>query len=219
MAQQREKSALDLLEEAAYLVRNAPATALAAYYVGTLPFVLAFLFFWADMGRSPTAYDHCAPAALGVAAMYVWMSMWQAVFAQRLRSTLTGTPPAPFLRLAFVQASLQPVKPIALAIAGLLMIPLATVFGFYQNLMAVSYEGTRGISLPFAAARSQAKLWRRQNWTVLALIAAIAIVVFLNIGVLLLIVPQLLKSFLGIDTPLTRSSDVAVNSTFIAIAF
>ena len=211
MAERREQPALDLLEEAAYLVRNAPANGLAAYYIGTLPFVLAFLFFWADMGRSATAYDHCAPAALGVAVMYVWMSVWQAVFAQRLRSMLTGTPPAPILRLAFVQASLQPAKPIVIAVAALLMIPFATVFGFYQSLMAVSYEGARGISRPFAAARSQAKLWRRQNWAVLALIAAIAIVVFLNIGVLLLIVPQLLKSFLGIDTPLTRSSEVAVN--------
>src|SRR5258708_6908619 len=134
MAERRERTALDLLEEAAYLVRNAPATALAAYYMGTLPFVLAFLFFWADMGSSPTAYDHCAPAALGVAAMYVWMSVWQAMFAQRLRSMLTGMRPAPFFRLAFVQASLQPAKPLALAIAALLMIPLATVFGFYQSL-------------------------------------------------------------------------------------
>jgi hypothetical protein len=217
MAGHREKTALDLLEEATYLVRNAPATALAAYYIGTLPFVLAFLFFWADMLRSATAYDHCAPAALGVAAMYVWMSVWQAVYAQRLRSALTGIRPAPFLRLAFVQASLQPVKPIAIAIAALLMIPLATVFGFFQSLMAVSYEGWNGIGQPFAAARTQAKLWRRQNWAVLCLIAAIAIAVFLNIGVLLLIVPQLLKSFLGIDTPLTRSMDVQVNSTFIAM--
>jgi hypothetical protein len=218
MPEQRKKSALDLLEESTYLVRNVPAAALAAYYTGTLPFVLAFRFFWADMGRSATAYDHCAPAALGVAAMYVWMSVWQAVYAQQLRSALTGTPPAPFFRLAFVQASLQPAKPIAIAIAALLMIPLATVFGFYQSLMAVSYEGARGIGGSFAAARSQAKLWRRQNWAVLCLIAAIAIVVFLNIGVLILIVPQLLKSFLGIDTPLTRSMDVPVNSTFVVIA-
>jgi hypothetical protein len=217
MAERREKTALDLIEEATYLVRNAPAAALAAYYMGTLPFVLAFLFFWADMGRSATALDHCAPAALAVAAMYVWMSVWQAVFAQRLRSALTGTPPAPFFRLAFVQASLQPAKPIAIAIAALLIVPLATVFGFYQSLMAVSYEGVGGIGQPFAAARSQAKLWRRQNWAVLCLIAAIAIVVFLNIGVLILIVPQLLKSFLGIDTPLTRSMDVPVNSTFVAM--
>jgi hypothetical protein len=217
VAEQREKPALELVEEAAYLVRSAPASALAAYYTGTLPFVLAFLFFWADMGRSATAFDHCAPAALGVAILYVWMSVWQAVFAQRLRSSLTGTPPAPFLRLAFVQASLQPAKMIAIPAAALLTIPLASVFGFYQSLMAVSYEGARGIRQPFAAARRQAKLWRRQNWMVLCIITAIAIAIFLNLGVLILIVPQLLKSFLGIDTPLTRSMALPFNSTFLSI--
>src|ERR1019366_9370994 len=34
-----------------------------AYYTGSLPFVLGFLFFWADMSQSAFAYDHCAPAA------------------------------------------------------------------------------------------------------------------------------------------------------------
>ena len=217
MAEQREKPALELVEEAAYLVRSAPASALAAYYAGTLPFVLGFLFFWADMGWSATAYDHCAPAALGVAILYIWMSAWQAVFAQRLRSSLTGTPPAPFLRLAFVQASLQPAKMIVIPIAALMMVPFASVFGFYQSLMAVSYEGARGIRQPFAAARRQAKLWRRQNWVVLCIVAAIAIAIFLNLGLLILVVPQLLKSFLGIDTPLTRSMALPLNSTFWAI--
>src|SRR5260370_29515092 len=83
--------------------------------------------------------------------------------------------------------------------------------------MAVSYEGTAGIRKACEAARSQSKLWRRQNWLVLCIVTAIAIVVFLNVGVLILIVPQLLKSFLGIDTPLTRSMALPFNSTFLAI--
>jgi hypothetical protein len=217
VAEQREKPALDLIEEATYLVRNAPAAALAAYYIGTLPFVLAFLFFWADMGRSATAGDHLAPAALGVAILYVWMSVWQAVFAQRLRSVLTGTPPAPFFRLSLVQSSLQPAKLIVIPIAALLMVPFASIFAFFQSLMAVSYEGAPGISKAYAAARSQSRLWRRQSWLVPCIVAAIAIAVFLNVGVLILIVPQLLKSFLGIDTPLTRSMALPFNSTFLAI--
>src|SRR5690242_15994551 len=116
MAGRQDKTPLDLVEEATYLLRNAPAGAIAAYYVGTLPFALAFLFFWADMGRSATAYEHIAPAALGLAVLFLWMSAWQAAFAQGLRSTLTGTPPAAFRRLAFVQATLQPTKLIAIPI-------------------------------------------------------------------------------------------------------
>lgn len=36
--------ALELLEEATHLLRRAPAGTLLAYYLGTLPFVLALLF-------------------------------------------------------------------------------------------------------------------------------------------------------------------------------
>ena len=37
-----------LVEEAVVLLRRQPL-ALARYYIGALPFVLGFLFFWADM--------------------------------------------------------------------------------------------------------------------------------------------------------------------------
>src|SRR5579872_6020284 len=201
MTETRQRPALDLIEQATYLVRNSPPAALAAYYAGTLPFILGFLFFWSDMATSVTAADHCAPAALGVALLFIWMSTWQAVFAQRLRASLTGTPPSGFFRLAFVQASLQPLKLIVLPFAALVVAPFASVVAFYQNLMAVSYAGPRRIRGPFDAAGVQAKLWRGQNWALIGILALIAIIVFLNIGVLILTVPGLLKSFLGIETP------------------
>ena len=66
-AQRRKQGrpALDLIEEAVHLLRTAPAGALAAYYLGALPFVLGLLFFWADMSTSAFARRHVAEAALG----------------------------------------------------------------------------------------------------------------------------------------------------------
>ncbi len=215
--QARSKPALDLLEEAALLLRNAPASALAAYYAGTLPFLLAFLFFWDDMARGALAYRHGAAAAFAVAALFLWMSAWQGFFAQRLRSALTGSPMTSVRRIAFVQASLQPSKLILLPLAALATIPLGAVFAFYQNLIAVSYADARGLRGIVRSARRQAALWQPQSWTVLAIFFALAIVVFLNIGVLLLLIPQLLKSFLGIETALSRGETLLFNSTFLAI--
>jgi hypothetical protein len=211
------KSSLDLVEEASYLLRRSPAGALAAYCVGTLPFVLAFLFFWADMGRNALAYEHCAQASLGIAALYLWMSVWQAVFAQGLRGLLTGSDPAPVRRLAVVQATLQPTKLIVIPVAALLTFPLGAVFAWYQNLMAVSYEESRGIRDVAAAARRQAGLWQMQNWAVLGIVGALAVVIFANIGVLLLLIPQLLKSLFGVETVLARSEVLMLNSTFLAV--
>jgi len=216
MAQERAKSSLDLLEEATYLLRSAPAAAVAAYYTGTLPFLLAFLFFWADMSRDAFAYERSAPAAFGVAVLFVWMSAWQGVFAQSLRSVLTGNRPASFWRLAFVQATLQPTKFVILPVAALITIPLGSVFAFYQNLTAISYEGA-GTRELIGAARRQAGLWPAQNWGALGLIALLAIVVCANIGVLLFLIPQLLKSYLGIQTELARNQLLALNTTFLAI--
>lgn len=218
MTARREIPALDLIEEAGYLLRNAPAGALAAYYIGTLPFLLGFLFFWADMAGSVTAYDRCAPAALGLAALFLWMSTWQAAFAQRLRSRLTGAAPPPVRKFASLQCALQPTKLIVIPIALVVTIPLAATIAFYQNLAAVPYEEGEGIGQAIAAAWRRARLWPRQNWVVQGIVMLLAVAVFLNVAVALLLAPQLLKSFLGIETALAQGEVSPFNSTFLAIA-
>ncbi|MBI5063199.1 MAG: hypothetical protein HZB87_06985 [Desulfatitalea sp.] len=70
--------ALGLVERAVHLLRK-EGGALADYYIGTLPFILALLFFWSDMSRNPYAELYCAPAAGGLALLFVWMKLWHAV--------------------------------------------------------------------------------------------------------------------------------------------
>ena len=52
-----EKPPIELIEEALALLRCASVSAWGAYCVGTLPFVLAFLYFWSDMARSAFAHE------------------------------------------------------------------------------------------------------------------------------------------------------------------
>src|ERR1051326_2589497 len=84
------RSGLDLIEEATHLLRTAPASMLALYYAGAVPFVLGALFFWADASRNPFAEGHLAEASLGVALLFVWMKCWQAAFARRVRARVAG---------------------------------------------------------------------------------------------------------------------------------
>src|SRR5512138_3734365 len=84
------KPALELVEEGVHLLRAAPASCLVAYYLGTIPFLVGLLFFWADMSRSAFATYHTVEAALGMASLFIWMKVWQAVFARRLRTVLSG---------------------------------------------------------------------------------------------------------------------------------
>src|SRR5450631_1380324 len=95
LRRQQGKGANDLIEEATHLLRTAPAATLAAYYVGTIPFILGLLYFWADMSRSPFASQHLAESSLLVVGLFIWMKFWQAVFARRVRAHIAAQPPAP----------------------------------------------------------------------------------------------------------------------------
>ncbi|MGD0298189.1 MAG: DUF4129 domain-containing protein [Bryobacteraceae bacterium] len=210
------KGAIDLYEEAVYLLRRAPTSALAAYYAGSLPFILGFLFFWADMSHSAFAYDHCAPAALGLSLLLSWMMYWQALFVRRLHAELSGvSPPRAWskesLRLGLLQIAMQPTKFLALPVALLTLLPFASTYAFYQNLMAVR-DGK------VSAARKQALVWQTQNWTLLAILAMLEVVVFINIGAAILIAPYLAKLLLGVENVFTHSGVATMNTTFFAVA-
>src|SRR4051812_26398877 len=84
------KGALELLEEAVHLLRLAPLSTLLCYYIGALPFVLGFLFFWADMSRSAFALQHCGRAAFGLVLLFIWMKTWQTIFATGLSQQISG---------------------------------------------------------------------------------------------------------------------------------
>ena len=80
----RTVGAFDLAEDAVRLVQSAPRGLIVAYYVGSLPFVMGLLYFWADMSQSAFAYSRCATSALGVALLFVWMKTWQAIYGRGL---------------------------------------------------------------------------------------------------------------------------------------
>ena len=71
------KPALELIEEAVHLLRTAPAGVLAIYFLGSLPFLLCFFYFCADMSKSALAAQHCVLEAAGLALAFVWMKTWQ----------------------------------------------------------------------------------------------------------------------------------------------
>ncbi len=76
---QTDKPALELIEEAINLIRCSPGNILSTYYIGSLPFMLGLLYFWADMSRGGSAPEHVVEASLGMAFLFLWMKCWQAV--------------------------------------------------------------------------------------------------------------------------------------------
>ncbi|KAF0178355.1 MAG: hypothetical protein FD161_1904 [Limisphaerales bacterium] len=215
--------AFELLEEAVHLLRGAPAGVFVAYYAGAVPFVLALLYFWADMSRGALAGGRCAGGALLLAALFVWMKVWQSVFAARLRTELTGGEPPRWAprRLANVAVEHAALHAPALFFAPLLplVIIVPEAFGFLQSLTVLADGEAGGLRAAVRRAGRQAALWPLQQRTVQAVWLLFGLAAFINVVTFLVFGPVLLKTFLGIETAFTRGGQWTIlNTTFFASA-
>ena len=135
---------IDLVEHAIALVRASGWGALSLYYLGAMPFVALFILYFADM--SMMAYDpsRLVVGALLLGVFFVWMKIWQAVYACLLWNRLqdrTGMETRHWLRLAARQALLQPLGLLLLPLALLALIPYGTVYAYYQNVTVLDRGG------------------------------------------------------------------------------
>ncbi len=217
-----EKGALELLEEAVHLLRLAPLQVLLCYYIGALPFVFGFLFFWADMSRSAFAAQHVGQAALGLVILFIWMKIWQTIFADGLTAQISGKIPAPWtfrliLRVVSAQIIFQPSGFFILPLSLLIVVPFGWVFAFYQNLTILAANQKNPL---FKTAAQQAGFFPNQNHVGLLILGAFAFFLWLNMAVLIFMAPGLIKTFLGIETVFSRAGGFALfNTTFFAASF
>ena len=212
----REKGigAVELLEQATALLRQAPLDTLACYYLGTVPFMLVLLWFWADMSRSADADQRLAGAALALSILFIWMKVWQSRFSGRLLMQLGGAAELPSVTgSVMVQGGLQPWGFIILPLAGLVTLPFGWCYAFFQNITVLGGPDWRTVQ---RKARQLSLLWPGQNHLLLALLSLIFLVLFANIAVGVYFLPHLLKSLFGIETIFTLSNRMLLNSTFWA---
>jgi hypothetical protein len=218
-----KKSCIDLLEEATHALRTAPAKTIAIYYLGAIPFILGFLYFWTDMMQSPYASQHLAEASLGMVLLFVWMKFCQALFADRLRAQF-GADEMPsytineYGRILFAQAVIQPAGLFILPLAFVLALPFGWAYAFYQNVTALASTEVRSPSDLARKAWAQAVLWPGQNHAMLGIATLYGGCVFLNWMVVALSIPGLLKMFFGIETVFSQAPAAMLNTTsFVSV--
>jgi hypothetical protein len=213
---------VETIEEAVYLLRSAPAGAIAAYLAGSVPFLVGFLFFWTEMSRSRNAEADSFAEAFGMAVLFLWMNVWKAVFAGRLRRQLegAGAPPWTWRRgwgVCIVQAAIQPLKLVLMPMAVVAILPAASACAFFRNVTALA-DGGRRPGEVLRQARRQASLWQLDNWIALAILLAFSAVVFLNVALTLLLLPHLVRMLAGYESEFARSGvNLALNWTFFAV--
>ncbi|MEJ2154515.1 MAG: DUF4129 domain-containing protein [Desulfobacteraceae bacterium] len=217
-----EPRAMVVIEGAIYLLRRRNWVALAEYYLGTLPFVLALLYFWSDMSGNPMAVWYCGPSAAGVALLFIWMKMWQVRFCRRLWCHLQNEAPENWtwkraLSTAVRQTILHATGVVILPLAFITLFSLAWVYAFYQNLCVLEDARPKGAMKLARAAKEQSVLWPGQNHVILLVMKLFGVIVYLNIAITVAFLPYLLKSILGIETVFTLSGAGLLNTTFLAI--
>ena len=214
-------AALDLIEEAVHLLRTAPTRALTAYYIGSVPFILGLLYFWADMTQSAFAREHCGTASWAMVGLFIWMKSWQSIFAGMMRAAMLGEPGQPLSlrrwgRTAVSQAILQSTGMLLLPVAALATLPFGWAFAFYQNVTVLDDgEATTQSGLTKKAAKL-ATQWPAQNHLLLGTVFIGLFFIFLNLAVALINIPSLLHSMLGIETTFSMSMMSFFNTTFVA---
>ena len=210
-----------ILEETMHFLRVAPVSLFLCYYVGSLPFVLGVLFFWADMSRSPFAADHLSVASLGIALLFCWMKIWHTIFAQRIQALLSAVRPRTwsFHRLASAAGILALIHAtgfFVLPLSAILMLPFGWCYAFYQNISVQSVAESESMRTVCAKAWRHARFWPWQNHIIIAVLFLFGLMVFVNLAIIAFVVPYLFKKFAGLESIYTMSGFHAFNTTFLA---
>jgi hypothetical protein len=206
---ENQRPAIEILEQAVNLLRSTPRASIF-YLIGAIPFTLALLVFLNDMTLSPYAFDHLAEASLGLAALYVWKNTWQAIFAARLYQTLSPseTRPISIFRAFLIQCALQP--------AGLAFpLPFPWLTAFFRNVAMFTAIGAPNA---IRTARRQALLWTGQTWTILSIVSLAFLLLFLNTMIAIFAIPQLARSFLGVEGDFARAGTGLLSPSTLAVA-
>ena len=217
-----DRTALDLVEESARLLRRAPGGVLLRYYIGSVPCMLGLLYFFADVTHGAYARTHLIEASFVAALLYLWMKCWHTAFNCGLRELLAKEAPAPWTpgrvaRMIFLQAAVQPSGLFLRLLALIMLLPYVWVYGFYQGF-GVFGDGTDA-SLSGCARRawSQAKWRPGQAHGALGYLKVFAFFVWLNVLAFIFLAPQLLRIFTGIETLFTLTPLAMLNTTvFVA---
>jgi len=206
----QERSTFEALDDAFHLLRELPASAWVTYLTGAVPFLLALLWTAAEL---TVLYSPAIGLqnSLLCAFAFVWMQFWRVRFAESLELQLRGIQPEPWtaprtFHCVCAQAGFQSVKLVLLPLAAFIVLPFTWLALFFRNLTVLVSRPPVSLSELLRQAARLASPNHKQAWLLLAMIFVMAFFVFLNVGILLLILPALTKALSGYENQFTRGT-------------
>ncbi len=207
------------MEDALVLVKRADALAWLIYLAGVVPFFSILLFEITDLVQNPFAVEHLPTIALGLAVLYGWLHICQSVFCARIYGTLTeqdGQLGTQFAAALVCQSVLSGSKLVFWPVTLVLLVPHAVVTMFYQHSLLVPEEfSSYGWRATMAESKKDAIFRQSQATWMLALVFLLRAVLWMNLFLLLFVLPSLWKTFTGVEGNVTRSPRVLMNPTSV----
>ncbi|MEM9445031.1 MAG: hypothetical protein AAGA18_06735 [Verrucomicrobiota bacterium] len=137
--ERRLGGSLNLVEEGFHLIKASSVESWVTYLLGTLPFLLALIYFWGDLVYRPKIETSEILGMAGtLSLLYIWMKVWHSVYTMRLLEDYTDEKHAKLTaeewrRIIFSQGIVQPTSWIILPTAILLLFPFGWCYAFYHN--------------------------------------------------------------------------------------
>ncbi|SHJ23611.1 hypothetical protein SAMN02745216_01270 [Desulfatibacillum alkenivorans DSM 16219] len=198
-----EKPALDLVEESVQLLRQGGLSLALPYLIGTVPFIIALLFFISDMGASPFAKQHLVPYSFALTVLFLWMKTCHLIFVQSILAGLYDQEPPglkKILRALPSQAFIHAMGFIALPIAAMIALPIGWTIAFFQNALCIDFNKPIGLKSAWRQAWTQAMLWPGQNHAALFVLSVFSFTIWLNLFFFLIFLPSMAKILIGVES-------------------
>lgn len=207
--------AIDIVERALFLLRSCPADVWAVQAAGSVPLLLSVLYFSFDM-TSAGADANPVGEALLCAVCFLWFNICRARFAQLLSHALSDENRPSGKRdwnnaLDPGNLVMQSCKLFTMPLALIAVIPLGWTVAYFRTVVVFAGRRTPGHAAKIAG------LWPSQTWSILGALALVSGVVFVNLLVLLAVLPSMVRIGTGVENDFTRLG-FAVNGSAAAIA-
>ncbi len=214
------RTGLEVVEEAVALLRRAPASAWAVYAAGTGGFLIAALYFLANLSAGPNDTADAVGQAAGVAVLFGFAKVGQCYFCNHLHALLQHRADPPWTggriaRCFLQQCAVQPWGFLALFVASLVVLPFARVFGWFES-QTLYADGLRSPGEASRLASRAAATWPGQNHSGLFILGLFGLVMLGNLIAALQFLPDLVRSVFGYELPIARVGYNFFNTTFLA---
>ncbi|MDX2226708.1 MAG: DUF4129 domain-containing protein [Verrucomicrobiae bacterium] len=173
---------VELAGQAFHLVRQCPRGLLLWYAVGTCPFLLVLLFFWADLTRGRITTGTIPLQCLLLTATFLWMKLCQTEYMGRMYCWLSEKSPPVlswrrFINMLVQQSILQPPGLVLIPVSLLVTLPFAWVYAFFQNATLLGNGEDPSVWKTVSESARRCRDWPGQNHMMIWLTSPVLLIV------------------------------------------